>query len=130
MCIRDRDYSLCCVYAKRYSKEEIVILKEKYIETTGSNLDLVLMSTTMIDWIAYNDIEKRIAFLKTSHSIIEMYSEEINKMTIIKIVPINNVDSAVCDILAKQMCIRDRLCTKYKYTNMREQNKDQNTLFW
>ena len=95
------DYSLCCVYAKRYSKEEIVILKEKYIETTGSNLDLVLMSTTMIDWIAYNDIEKRIAFLKTSHSIIEMYSEEINKMTIIKIVPINNVDSAVCDILAK-----------------------------
>lgn len=94
------DYTIFCVYAKRYLKKEIVELKNKYIKSVGVDLNLMVMSEMSIDWIAFNDIEiNKTIYFSLKSSTVENFSADTTKNSNVKIVPVNNIDFIVGDIL-------------------------------
>ena len=96
------DYSIFCIYAKKYLENEILAFKKSYIEAVGSQLSLIVMSTMSVDWVAFNDIEaSENTYLKIRDEIVEKYSEKTTKFSGFSVVPISNIQLLVDDMLDK-----------------------------
>jgi|SRR5690554_179829 len=94
------DFSIFCIDAKNYLKNELDIIEKNFIEAVGSKLNMMVMSSMSLDWVKFNDIEfNNNTYLKISFDVVEKYANFSNELSEIKILSIYQVQKIIDEIL-------------------------------